>query len=204
MTDELLAHFRNRLLKRRSTRRFKSDLAVPLNLITSAIEIAHSGPSGANRQPWHFVVVSNPDLKAKIRDLSEIEEKELYSSRASESFLEALKPIGTNWEKPHLTEASHLIVVFSLSHSQVGTKKIANYYVKESAGIAVGLLLSALAVSGVDTLTHTPRPMKFLNSIFGLDESYQPYMILALGYAHEDYKPPALTKRALSESVSLF
>jgi len=185
--------------RRRSVRHFSPE-PVPPELIVNALRVAASAPSGANRQPWRFVVVSGPDVKARIRDAAEREEKLLYRQRASQDYLEAIEPIGTDWIKPHLTAAPVLIVVFeqAWSRDNAGEKR-KNYYVRESVGIAVGFLLVALHNAGLATLTHAPSPMGFLNEILGRPENERPFLVVPVGYPATDATVPRLEKKSLDD-----
>ncbi|WP_121061970.1 nitroreductase family protein [Chachezhania antarctica] len=182
-------------MKRRHTTRDFVDTPVPQDLIAMAIETAGTAPSGANHQPWHFVAISDPALKAKIRDEAEEEERQFYAGGGGDEWIKALEPIGTTAEKPHLTIAPWLIVVFAQRWGSFddGTR-YKNYYVPESVGIATGLLLAALHHAGLNTLTHTPNPMKFLNDALGRPSSEKPTMIIAVGHPAPDATVPAAAK----------
>lgn len=187
-------------IQRRRTVRDFSDRTVPREIIENCLEAAATAPSGANRQPWHFVVVSNPAIKKEIRIAAEKEEREFYAHRAPTEWLEALAPLGTNEEKPFLEAAPFLIVIFSQSYEVApGGTKLKNYYVQESVGIAAGILITALHHSGLATLTHTPAPMKFLNKILNRPPNEKPFLILVVGYPAKDARVPAITKKELSE-----
>jgi iodotyrosine deiodinase len=196
-SEEFLALMR----ERRSVRHF-SDEPVPRVLVENALETAASAPSGANRQPWRFVVVEDPDVKARIRHAAEHEEELLYRERASREYLDALEPIGTDWNKPHLTEAPVLIVVFEepWSRGEEGEKQ-KNYYVRESVGIAVGFLLVALHNAGLATLTHAPSPMGFLNEILDRPENERPFIVIPVGYPATHATVPQLEKKGLEDVV---
>jgi iodotyrosine deiodinase len=185
--------------RRRSVRHF-SERPVPEDLLENALRVAASAPSGANRQPWRFVVVRDPEVQQRIRDAAEHEEKLLYNRRASPDYLEAIEPIGTDWIKPHLTEAPVLVVVFELpwSRDDTGEKK-KNYYVRESVGIAVGFFLVALHNAGVAALTHAPSPMGFLNEILERPENERPFLVIPVGYPADDATVPELSKKSLAE-----
>ncbi|HEY6150475.1 MAG TPA: nitroreductase family protein [Gaiellaceae bacterium] len=180
--------------RRRSVRQFSSD-PVPPELIENAIRTAGTAPSGANQQPWTFVVISDPEVKARIREAAEHEEKLLYTRRASQEYLDAIEPIGTDWNKPHITDAPYLIAVFEQPHAE-GKK---HYYVRESVGIAVGFLLAALHRSGLATLTHAPSPMGFLKEILGRPENERPFLLIPVGYPTVDAEVPELEKKSLAE-----
>ncbi|MBL8162677.1 MAG: nitroreductase family protein, partial [Anaerolineae bacterium] len=187
--DEQVARsreFLDRMRTRRTVRDFSSE-PVPFELIANAIAAAGSAPSGANQQPWTFVVVSNPDLKRQIRAAAEAEEKLSYEQRMSAEWLEALAPLGTDWHKPHLEDAPYLIVVFrqayGLKRDPISGEevRIKHYYTEESVGIAVGLLLASLHLAGLATLTHTPNPMAFLSTILQRPANERAYVIIPVG-----------------------
>ena len=168
--------------KRRSVRDF-SDQAVPASVLEDAILAAGTAPSGANMQPWHFVVVQDSEVKQKIREAAEIEERELYENRASEEWLDALAPLGTDANKPFLETAPALIAIFlkKVTIDEQGEKH-KNYYTSESVGIATGMLITALHNAGLATLTHTPSPMKFLSQILERPSHERPFLLLVTGY----------------------
>lgn len=185
--------------RRRSVRRFAPD-AVAARLIRNAIATAAAAPSGANQQPWKFVVVGEAAVKGEIRAAAEREEELLYRERATAEYLEAIEPIGTDWSKPHLTDAPFLIVVFEEAWSRDASGvKSKNYYVRESVGIAVGFLLVALHEAGLATLTHAPSPMRFLKEILGRPENERPFVIVAVGYPAADAEVPTLARKSLDE-----
>lgn len=187
--------FADRMSQRRSVRDFSPE-SVPESVIESAIRAAATAPSGANLQPWRFVVITEPVRKKRLREAAEAEEREFYSRRASEEWLKALAPIGTDWHKPFLETAPMVIVVFEV-HQGPETPK--PYYVKESVGIAVGLLLAALHQVGLATLTHTPSPMRFLNEVCDRPTWERPYLIIPVGYPAEDARVPDLVRKPLSD-----
>ncbi|MGB2154154.1 MAG: nitroreductase family protein [Porticoccaceae bacterium] len=168
--------------KRRSVRDF-SDQPVPASVLEDAILAAGTAPSGANMQPWHFVVVQDPEIKQNIREAAEIEERELYENRASEEWLDALAPLGTDANKPFLETAPALIAIFlkKVTIDEQGEKH-KNYYTSESVGIATGMLITALHNAGLATLTHTPSPMKFLSQILERPSHERPFLLLVTGY----------------------
>jgi nitroreductase len=190
--------------KRRTVRDFSPE-PVPFELIANAVATAGSAPSGANQQPWTFVVVSDANIKHQIRAAAEAEEKESYERRMSDEWLAALEPLGTDWHKPHLEDAPYLIVVFAQAHgitidAETGDEsKIKHYYVSESVGIAVGMLLCALHNAGLATLTHTPSPMGFLSEILGRPSNERAYVLIPVGYPAADAQVPAITKKPLDE-----
>lgn len=187
---------------RRSIRSFAPE-PVPLDAVVDAIRAAGTAPSGANRQPWSFSVVTDPDTKRRIRAAAEQEERLLYEQRASEEYLEAIRPIGTTWRKPHLTEAPMLVVVFEQPWSPGEDGRAKNYYVRESVGIAVGFLLVALHTAGLATLTHAPSPMGFLREILGRPEHERPFLIVAVGHPAPDATVPDLERKPLSAIADL-
>jgi len=195
------------LMQKRHTVRDYSERSVPREIIENCIKAAGLAPSGANHQPWHFAVIENPQAKKKIREAAEEEEETFYQGRASDEWLGALEPIGTNDEKPHLTTAPWLIVIFAQRSSidRLG-RKFKNYYVNESVGIATGFLITALHKAGLSTLTHTPNPMKFLNQLCERPPSEKPVMILVVGHPAEDATVPAHAKwkKPLDEIMSVF
>lgn len=192
--------------KRHSVRQF-STRPVPVEVIEACIAAAGTAPSGANHQPWHFVAVSDPALKARIRDGAEEEERAFYAGGAGDEWLAALEPIGTGVSKPHLTDAPWLIVIFAQRYgvTQDGTR-YKNYYVPESTGIATGFLIAALHHAGLVCLEHTPNPMKFLGPLLDRPGHEKPVMILPVGWPSEDATVPAVAKRKkpLSEILSVF
>ncbi len=192
-------NFYEEIKKRRTVREF-SDMPVSVEIINNCIKSAGTAPNGANLQPWHFVVVSDKQIKHKIRIAAEEEEKEFYSKRAPKEWLEALAPLGTNKEKPFLEDAPYLIVIFSKSFDiRPDGKKVKQYYSLESTGIATGILITALHHSGLVTLTHTPSPMGFLNEILKRPANEKPFLILVAGYPAEGVKVPDIKKKDISE-----
>jgi iodotyrosine deiodinase len=182
-------------LKTRHSVRDYSTRPVAQDVIETCVAAAGTAPSGANHQPWHFVAISDPDIKQQIRDAAEEEERKFYSGGASDEWIKALEPIGTNDHKPHLTEAAWLIVVFAQRYGTFddGTR-YKNYYVPESVGIATGMLLTALHTAGLVTLTHTPNPMKFLGELLERPDSEKATMIIAVGHPADDASIPAVAK----------
>ena len=200
--DEMKAasrSFYQQVKQRRSVREF-SDRPVPVELIKNAISAAGTAPSGANQQPWHFVAVSNPETKREIREGAEIEEREFYYSRAPQAWLQELQPFRTNEYKPFLEIAPYLIVVF-LKKTTVDENGIEHksYYAQESVGIATGILVTALHLSGLVTLTHTPSPMKFLNQILDRPDSERPFLIVVTGYPASEASVPVISKYRLDQ-----
>ncbi len=193
--------FDERMQTRRSVREFSSE-PVPREAIIRAINAASSAPSGAHKQPWTFCLVSNSEIKSKIRELAEEEEYQSYNGRMNSQWLDDLKPFGTNHIKPFLEEAPYLIVVFKKPYEVVDGVKRQNYYVNESVGIAVGFLLSALHHAGLATLTHTPSPMKFLGEILDRPENERPYLLIPVGYPHPETKVPNIARKPLDSVLS--
>ena len=188
------------LMESRRSVRFFSDEDVPRELIERAIMTASSAPSGAHRQPWRFVAVSDPAIKREIRLAAEEEERISYAERMPADWLEAVKPMGTNWQKPYLETVPWLVVVFEQQHGLADDgSMIKNYYVKESVGIACGLLIAALHNMGLATLTHTPSPMKFLSDILGRPKNEKPYILFPIGYPTGDATVPDLQRKSLDE-----
>lgn len=194
----------NDLMQRRRTVRDFSSRDVPREVIDACLSAAGSAPSGANRQPWHFALISDAEIKREIRTAAELEEEEFYSSRAPQDWLEALAPLGTDSDKPFLEHAPYLIVVFAQKFviDDQG-KKLKNYYVTESASIATGLLLAALHNAGLATLTHTPSPMKFLNKILDRPDTEKPLMVIVTGYPECGARVPDIERKPLEEIVSV-
>jgi nitroreductase len=193
------AAFYEQIKKRRTVREF-SDRPVPREIIENAIKAAGTAPSGANMQPWHFVVVSNPEIKHKIRVAAEAEEKEFYEHRASQEWLDALEPLGTDEHKEFLEKAPWLIAVFLKKFTFDGRgNRFKNYYTTESVGISCGFLLNALHWSGLATLTHTPSPMKFLNKLLGRPKEERAYMMIVAGYPDEHARVPVISKEPLEK-----
>ena len=185
--------------KRRTVRDF-SDRSVPKEIIEDILRAASTAPSGAHKQPWTFCVISNSEMKAKIREAAEKEEYENYHGRMSDDWLEDLKKFDTDWEKPFLTTAPHLIVAFkkSFDYGPSGEKE-KNYYVNESVGIACGFLISAIHHAGLVTVTHTPSPMNFLQKILERPDNERAFLLLPVGYPATDAKVPVIERKGLEE-----
>lgn len=197
--------FRNRMRTRHTVRDF-SDRPVPYEVIEAAVATAGLAPSGANHQPWHFVAISDPALKARIRAAAEEEERAFYDGGAGDEWISALEPIGTGVSKPHLDIAPWLIVIFAQRYGvRPDGTRFKNYYVPESTGIASGFLIAALHHAGLYCLTHTPNPMKFLTGLCGRPDHEKPIMILAVGHAAETATVPAaaLAKKPLSDILTV-
>lgn len=189
--------------RRRTVRQFSPE-PVPIEIIDAAIAVAASAPSGANRQPWTFVVVSDSAIKRRIREAAEAEERESYERRMPDDWLEALAPLGTDWHKEFLEIAPYLIVVFRQDYGlAVGpdgaARHIKHYYVMESVGIACGFLLAALHWAGLATLTHTPSPMGFLSKILGRPTNEKPYLLIPVGYPAPEAMVPQIERKAFDE-----
>ena len=192
-------------MSRRRTIRDFSKRVVPIDVIENCIRAADTAPSGANQHPWHFVVVTDPEKKRKIRVAAEKEEKEFYSTRASKEWLDVLAPLGTDAHKPFLETAPYLIAIFAQNYGvDKDGKKSKHYYVNESVGIATGLLVSAIHYSGLASLTHTPSPMGFLNQILDRPDSERPFLLLIVGYPAADAKVPDIRRKSLSEITTYF
>lgn len=199
---ERVSEFYRDLDRRRTVRDF-SDRPVPRDIIETALKVANTAPSGANLQPWHFVVVSGAETKRKIRAAAEAEEREFYEHRASDEWLEVLRPLGTDENKPFLETAPYLIAVFLQKFGlDADGKKTKHYYPSESTGLATGMLIAALHRAGLATLTHTPSPMKFLNEILERPTNERPFLLLVVGYPADDAKVPAISRKALEDYTS--
>lgn len=189
---------------RRSVR-FFSDKNVPLEVMLNIIRTAGTSPSGANKQPWTFCLVSNPEIKKEIRKAAEREEYKSYHSRMSKEWLEDLKPMGTNWEKPFLETAPWLIAVFRKIYDTDATgMKKNNYYVTESLGLACGMLLMAIHHAGLSALTHTPSPMNFLSDILGRPENEKPFLLIPVGYAAANALVPNIPRKKLEKICVIY
>jgi nitroreductase len=191
--------FLAKLRRRRSVRAFSTE-PVPYELVANAVAAAGTAPSGAHQQPWTFVVVVDKDVKRRIREAAEEEERRSYESRMPDEWLEALRPLGTDWRKPHIEHAPYLIVVLEHAYGlRPDGSKIKHYYVKESVGIAVGLLLASFHDAGLATLTHTPSPMGFLRQILERPENERPYVLIPVGYPADGCTVPDLERKPLDE-----
>jgi len=191
------------MIKSRRTVRDFSEKNIPEGVIENAVKVAATAPSGANKQPWHFVIVKDPTIKKKIRVAAEKEEKEFYEHRAPDSWLEDLNQFKTDWHKQFLEEAPALIVVFRQSYRDLGSTRKKNYYVSESVGIASGFLLAALHNSGLVTLTHTPSPMGFLEGILKRPKNEKAFLLIPVGYPAENAKVPDLIKKPYNEVTTI-
>ncbi len=184
------------LRRRRSVREFSPD-PIPLDVVRRCIETAAQAPSGANKQPWTFVLVTDPAVKSRIREAAEEEERAFYAGRAGDRWLDDLAPLGTDEHKPFLEIAPALIVVFAQLHG--GTKQARHYYVQESVGIATGFLLAALHHAGFATLTHTPSPMRFLGDILDRPRHERAYLLIPVGYPAAGCEVPDIDRKARAE-----
>lgn len=198
MRDRARAFYED--IRRRRTVRDFSDRPVPREVIEDCLRAAGTAPNGANLQPWHFVAVSDPEVKRKVRVAAEAEEREFYSGRAPQEWLDALAHLGTDEQKPFLETAPYLIAIFA---QRYGTRpdgiQVKNYYVTESVGIATGFLITALHQAGLVSLTHTPSPMGFLNELLDRPENERPFLLLVVGYPAEGAEVPVITKKPLPE-----
>jgi len=202
--DEMVARskaFLELMSNRRSVRSF-SPRPVPSECIDRAVRTAATAPSGANQQPWRFVIVDDPKLKHEIREAAEQEERANYEHRFPERWVEALSPLGVDWKKPFLEEAPFLIVVFKEAHGVDALgEKVTHYYVNESVGIACGMLIAALHNMGLATLTYTPNPMGFLTRILGRPPNERPYLVLPVGYPADEVLVPNITRKSAERIV---
>jgi nitroreductase len=187
------------MVRRRTVREF-SDRPVPREVIENCVRTAGLAPNGANLQPWHFVIVSDPEIKRQIRAGAEQEEREFYQHKAPQEWLDALVPFGTDEHKPYLETAPFLIVVFAQSFAVLPDgRKVKHYYTQESVGIATGFLITAVHQAGLVSLTHTPSPMGFLNTLLHRPTHERPFLILVVGYPSPGARVPAITKKPLDE-----
>ena len=201
MKRKALSFYKN-ISKRRSVRDF-SKKKVPISIIRHAIKCASLAPSGANKQPWHFVIVKNSEMKKEIRRSAEKEEKAFYSYRASKEWLKELRQFQTDYNKPFLESAPYLIVVFKKNYDFKKKLRYKNYYVNESVGIASGILLAALHFSGLATLTHTPAPMGFLRKVLKRPKNERAVLLIPVGYPARGAKVPLLSKKPLDEICTI-
>lgn len=203
-TSEMLERaraFRDDLRRRRTVRHYSNE-DVPQEIIDACIEAAGTAPNGANRQPWHFVVVRDAEVKSRIRAAAEEEEVDFYTNRAPPEWLEALAHLGTDEHKPFLEEAPVLIAIFAESYEMHGEERVKNYYVQESVGIATGMLITGLHRAGLATLTHTPSPMGFLNDVLDRPKNERPFLLLVVGYPDDEALVPDITKKPLEDIAS--
>ena len=194
--------FAESVATRRSVRTFSKE-PVPLEVVESCIRAAGTAPNGANRQPWHFVMVTDPEVKRRIREAAEAEERAFYGGRAPEDWLQALAPLGTDERKPFLEDAPVLVAIFAESYGvKPDGTRVKNYYVTESVGIATGILITGLHTAGLATLTHTPSPMGFLNEILERPGNERPFLLLVVGRPAPDTRVPAIRRKPLNEIMT--
>ena len=186
---------------RRSIRQFSSR-PVPREILENIIKTASTAPSGAHKQPWSFCLVSSTEMKSKIKEAAEAEEKENYTSRMSARWIKDLNPFGTNWQKPFLETAPYLIVVFKIIYESIDGEKHNNYYVGESVGIATGMLLSAIHHAGLCSLTHTPSPMNFLANVLNRPGNERAFLLIPVGYAADKTEVPNIKRKPLHDIIS--
>ncbi len=193
------ASFYQDMTRRRTVRDF-SNRPVPRGVIEDCIRAAGTAPNGANLQPWHFVAVSDPAIKRKIREGAEQEERAFYNGKAPQEWLDALAPLGTDEHKPFLETAPWLIAIFAESYGELPDgRKVKHYYAQESVGIATGILITAVHHAGLVSLTHTPSPMGFLNDILGRPARERPFLVLVVGHPADGATVPDITKKPLTE-----
>ena len=206
-SEDMLARaheFHEQMGQRRTTRHF-STREVPRELIELAVRTASTAPSGAHLQPWTFVAISNPELKARIREAAEVEEKKFYEGRMPEAWEEVLTPLGTDYVKEHITDAPWIVVLFRHSQrARAGGEMSPTYYAQESCGIAAGLFIAAVHNMGLTTLTHTPSPMGFLREILGRPDHEHAMLLMPVGYPTEDARVPDLQRKSLDEVSEFF
>lgn len=204
--EEMIAKSKDFYLKmnqRRTIREFDTR-QIPLEVMENIILTASTAPSGAHKQPWTFCLVSNPEIKRKIREAAEEEEKISYSSRMPNTWKDDLKPLGTNWEKPFLEDAPYLIVVFKQSYGIENGEKVQHYYAGESVGIACGFLLAAIHHAGLVAVTHTPSPMNFLSEILRRPANEKPFLLIPVGFAKEETYVPDIKRKPLEKVMIQF
>ncbi len=200
---ERATQFRVSLARRRTVREF-SDRPVAREVIEQCVLAAGTAPSGANLQPWHFVVITSPEVKARIRSAAELEEREFYARRAPQEWKEALAPLGTDEHKPFLEQAPALIAIFERKHALLPSgRRVTSYYVTQSVGIATGLLIAAIHHAGLVSLTHTPSPMGFLNDLCAVDSDHRAFLLLVVGYPAADARVPDIQRKPL-EAIAKF
>ena len=202
-SGELARDYRAFMQRRRTVRDFSSQ-EVPRQVIEDMIMTASSAPSGANKQPWTFCAVSNPDVKAKIREAAEKEEYENYHGRMSDEWLRDLAPLETDWHKEFLEIAPWLIVVFKKAYDLENGEKRKNYYVNESVGLACGFLLAAIHRAGLVALTHTPSPMNFLQDVLGRPENERPFLLVPVGYPAADARVPDIHRKRADQVIAYY
>jgi nitroreductase len=198
------ADFRAALQRRRTVRDF-SPRPVPRSIIEDCLLAAGTAPNGANLQPWHFAVVSDPGMKRQIREAAEKEEQAFYNGKAPQEWLDALEHLGTDEHKPFLEDAPYLIVIFAQTYGMLPDgRKVKHYYVQESVGIATGFLIAAIHNAGLASLTHTPNPMGFLNELLGRPSHERAFLILVVGYPAKNATVPSITKRPLEDLATFY
>ena len=202
-SEERAAAFFATMNARRSVRQFSAE-AVPRGLIAEAIRTASTAPSGAHMQPWTFVVVGAPELKRRIREAAEAEEKRTYAERMNDAWRDALAPLGTDWQKPYLQIAPWLVVLFAQRWGVENGARVKHYYVTESCGIAAGLFVAAVHQMGLATLTHTPSPMGFLSALLGRPPNEKPLVLFPVGYPDAEATVPDLTRKSLADVSAWF
>ena len=205
-SEELIKNSQNfyqEMNQRRTVREFEKT-PIPEEILENIIATAGTAPSGAHKQPWTFCLISDPELKKKIRIAAEEEEKISYSSRMPETWKNDLRPLGTDWEKPFLEDAPYLIVVFKQSYGIESGEKIQHYYVNESVGIACGFLIAAIHQTGLATVTHTPSPMNFLSELLGRPKNEKPYLLLPVGYAKEETYVPDIERKPIDDFLERY
>jgi len=195
--------FYEAMASRRTVREFDTR-PVPMKVIENIIRTAGTAPSGAHKQPWIFCLISDPAIKREIRQAAEAEEKISYSQRMPDDWKNDLKPLGTDWEKPFLEEAPYLIVVFKQSYGFDAGEKVQHYYVSESVGIACGLLIAAIHLAGLVTVTHTPSPMDFLSKLLSRPVNEKPFLLLPVGYPKSESYVPDIKRKKLEELVEKY
>ncbi|MCA6362225.1 MAG: nitroreductase family protein [Bacteroidetes bacterium] len=196
--QERAARFYHYMDSRRTVREFLPD-PIPEGVLEQLILTASTAPSGAHKQPWSFCLVTNAELKRRIREAAEKEEYESYNGRMPQDWLDDLAPLGTDWQKPFLETAPALIVVFRRAYEEVNGRKKNNYYVNESVGLACGFLLAAIHQAGLSALTHTPSPMNFLSTLLNRPENERPFLLIPVGYVAENCLVPDLKRKSLEE-----
>lgn len=204
--EEMISHsrrFYQEMDQRRTVREFDTR-PVPQEVLENIILTASTAPSGAHKQPWTFCLISDPDIKKRIRNAAEEEEKISYSSRMPETWKSDLKPLGTTWEKPFLEEAPYLIVVFKQSYGMENGEKVQHYYVNESVGIACGFLIAAIHQAGLAAVTHTPSPMNFLSEILDRPFNEKPFLLIPVGYPKAETYVPDIQRKSLEEIIKRF
>jgi nitroreductase len=198
---EQTERFRHTMQLRRSVRQFSSE-HVPYSIIRAAIHAAGTAPSGANKQPWTYCVVSNPDIKKQIRIAAEEEEFESYNGRMNKDWIDDLRPLGTDHIKPFLEDAPYLIIVFKRIYEMADGIKRNNYYVNESVGISVGMLITALHIGGLAALTHTPSPMNFLSKILNRPENERPFLLIPVGFPSHHAQVPDIARKSADAIIA--